>query len=102
MHIRIPALVLMEVVVQGLQGAPGPLPPLAHVAEVLLHVRPQVLRSGGTGGGGGGGGGQERRGPAGGGGLREATSTRLVAPSQFTAQVGGFPSGLHGVLHHEV
>lgn len=101
-QVRIPALVLVEVVVQSFQGAPGPLPPLAQVAELLLHVHPQILGGGGPGGRRGGGGRQERRGQAGGRGLRRPPRTRLAAPSQFAAQVGGFPSGLHGVLHHEV
>lgn len=103
MRVRNPALMLMEVVVvKSFQGAPRPLPPLAHVAELLLHVHPQVLGGGGPGGRRGGGCRQERRGQAGRGGLREPPRTRLAAPSRFAAQVGGFPSGLHGVLHHEV
>lgn len=102
MQVRTPALMLMEVVVESLQGAAGALPPLARVAELLLHVHPQVLGGGGPGGRRAAGCRQQRGGQAGAGRLREPPSSRLGAASRFAAQVGGLPGGLHGVLHHEV
>lgn len=105
MQVRAPGLVVMKVVVvvQDLGGAPGLFPFPAHMAGLFLrHTRPEALCSGGAAGGGGGCCREEWLGLGGGAGLWVSTSTGLVAPSRLAAQLGCFPGGLHGVLHHKV
>lgn len=99
MHIGAPGLVV--VVVQGPRGAPGPFPFPAYMAGVFLsHACPEALCSGRGAGGGGSRCRHERLGLDRDSG--QSTSTGLVAHSWFPAQLGRFPGGLHGILHHEV
>lgn len=104
MQVRAPGLVVMKMMVEGLGRSPEPFPFPAHMAGLFLgHVRPEALCSGGAAGSGGSCSRQERLGGLGRGcGLRLSSSTGLVAPSWFAAQLGCFPGGLHRVLHHKV